>query len=143
MSVSGVATPEQPSERAQVHRHARQLPVVVDCTIGRERRLAACLRQATRLECQLEPSGTGTLGLLCGLGATAACESGEAPPPHAGEAERQRQRAAIAALHLAISKSRSWGCHFVIVTGFQSSSGRPSTQRTIVCLRKFSSSRSG
>src|SRR5207253_3239543 len=37
----------------------------------------------------------------------------------------------------------SCGCHFVIVTGFQSRTGWSATQRTIVCFRKFSSSRSG
>src|SRR5581483_1467364 len=38
---------------------------------------------------------------------------------------------------------RSSGCHFVLRTSAQESSGAPSTQRVIECLRKLTSSRVG
>ena len=53
---------------------------------------------------------------------------------------RRRRRAAARARskeRRAHQYDRSFGSHFVIVTGFQSSAGPPSTQRTSVCLRKF------
>ena len=51
------------------------------------------------------------------------------PPPQPAASERERAESQEPP-HQYV---RSIGCHFVTVTGFQSSFGAPSTQRTSVC----------
>ena len=55
-------------------------------------------------------------------------------PPQPAQREREREQAKSDRRRRAHQYVRSWGCHFVIVTGRQSSCGRPSIQRTIVCF---------